>query len=116
VSCNILESIQQLHNLVWEYGAQTFAMTIPQLGAEAFSPHVATKRTDVNRGIRRLAEESLGRATFVDIDEAVPHAPLDEPAVERHRLWESDGLHMSPQGYNRIADAIFRAASNLPKS
>jgi len=41
----------------------------------------------------------------LDLDVAFPYSSL--PAEERKRVWEDDGLHPSPAGYDAIANSIY---------
>jgi len=101
---SILTNIHALHQVAWDAGAQTLALTIPGMAVESSLRGVTLAREQVNAGIRRLVAESQGKALLVEVDKAVPHLELS--SADRDELWERDGLHMKPAGYDRIADIV----------
>lgn len=100
----IVQGLHQWHQIAWDRGAKTLALTVPGLAVERTMRQVTQGRHIVNEGIRQMVSSYTDNAFLVEIDAAVPHLELDEN--ERYQLWESDGLHMTPEGYDRIADAV----------
>eukprot|EP00802_Teleaulax_amphioxeia_P004644 Tamp_04648.p1 GENE.Tamp_04648~~Tamp_04648.p1 ORF type:complete len:558 (+),score=66.67 Tamp_04648:730-2403(+) len=80
-------------------GCKAFLLTIPELSCEADVRQVGRLRTQVNRLL--LAEESL---RTIDVAALLPyhHAAI----ADRDRIFEPDGLHLRPAGYDVIASAV----------
>ena len=80
-------------------GCKAFILTIPELSCEADVRQVGRLRTQVNRLL--LAEESL---RTIDVAALLPyhHAAI----ADRDRIFEPDGLHLRPAGYDVIASAV----------
>ena len=81
--------------------------------AELADPSLGVLRREVNARIRSNAE-ALG-LEVVDVDAAVPHVRCDGRGtvsrmhgdkVDASELWQGDGLHMQPAGYDRVADVV----------
>ncbi len=99
-----LADLAALHDAAHEAGVPcTLALSVPQPAFERAYAHVAQGRAALAQGLRALG----GRARFVDAAAALPH--LSAPDAEREARWEPDGLHLTPAGYDQLADAVFAA-------
>ena len=103
----LLPHLLGLHNRAKQTaGCRTVALAIPQFvhelkpGNEAFRD----KKAKVNEALKKYAEDSGSTTIFVDLWNELPFGvlPLDEIA----KYWV-DGLHMTPRGYDKMAEVIF---------
>ena len=94
-TADIVSNLRQLHKVCHSAGCKTVAVTIPQSWAEHADNSWATKRRQVNRQLQDFALGLPGRCLFVEMD-------LEVPYQEGGQDWESDGLHMSREGYHRF--------------
>jgi hypothetical protein len=75
----------------------------------ALAAATAAGRGALNGMLSALARDDSGgrtRTSFVDAAAALPHLSGASQA-ERDARWEPDGLHLSPSGYDELADAVF---------
>jgi lysophospholipase L1-like esterase len=96
-------SVAGLHQTVWEAGLMTVIMSIPPVRL-AGSTNLALfeeYRRELNTRLQQLAASNPHRAVFVDVSPAVP---LSDAA-----LWSSDGVHLTPQGYEAIGEFVAEA-------
>ena len=75
---------------------------MPQPAYETSVEAAAKLRAAVNKGVREEGGALTG-VTVLDLDPVLPHMAL--PESERGRMWD-DGLHLTPHGYDRLAEAI----------
>ena len=102
---DVVEDVKTLHKRALASGARTLALTVPQPAFESVRPQIALGRGEINDGLRMFAEASVN-VSLVDLELALPH--LNASEAERQRLWD-DGLHLTPAGYDQLADAVYDA-------
>ena len=95
----ILSSLKQLHDLCHTPSCKTVAVTIPQSWAEQADKSWAAKRREVNSQLRDYAESLPDKCLFVAMD-------LEVPYWADCKNWETDGLHMSKEGYLRFGKIL----------
>lgn len=78
------------------------AMSIPESHAAVKVSWLRKARQEANEAIRVWAEAAGSNVHFADVAKLVP---FDEAAVRRG-LWEPDGLHMSPDGYEAFGKGL----------
>ena len=94
----VIEQLRQMYGRAREAGVPVVAGSIVPYNTA--TPEQNARMREINEWIRATAAADPG-ITFVDTRAAV--AAADDP----DRLFESpDGLHPSPTGYRRMADAI----------
>lgn len=103
---DLLPHILALHNRAKETGSRTLALAIPQYinelkpGNEGYR----SEKAKVNIGLKTYCEQSESTSVFVDLWNDLPFGSL--PDEERVLYWV-DGLHMTPRGYDKMAQVIF---------
>ena len=102
---DVVDDVTTLHKRALASGARTLALTVPQPAFESIRPQMALGRGEINGGLRRFAEATQN-VSLLDLDIALPH--LNASEAERQRLWD-DGLHLTPAGYDQLADAVYDA-------
>ena len=98
----ILASLSQMHDRAKETGARTLVLAIPQYTQEHSLNTEETAK--VNAGLREYCEKSHSQSAFVDLHVKLPLATLSNE--EKQKYW-SNGLHMTPLGYDRMAEVVF---------
>jgi len=71
--------------------------TVPDSAAR--DPSLCKNRTLLNAKIRQWVEE-IPQLTLVDVEHELPYS-------DKNGLWD-DGLHFTPEGYDRVADLVFQ--------
>ncbi|EDO48313.1 predicted protein [Nematostella vectensis] len=104
--------IKYLHELFLKHNknTKTVALTLPETGYELSVTWVREKRKNVNEMLKAYSDESAGRVVICDFAEEFPRERLCEE--ELNKFWD-DGLHLTPQGYDRMAEIIFDALRPL---
>ena len=105
-SDELLPHLLKLHDRAKETGAKTLALAIPQFRYE-LSPKNETYKNEkakVNEGLKQYCEKSASTTFFVDLWSDLPFGTLPE---EEKDLYWVDALHMTPQGYDKMARIIF---------
>lgn len=105
----IFNAIVQLHKVSHRAGAKTVAMTIPALQCEKSGATsgrfglstIMEVRLKVNERIRKLAANSAGKVVLADLDKQM--------LLPRNQLLCSDGIHLTPSAYDRMAAIIYYA-------
>jgi hypothetical protein len=96
---DIFKNIGKLANVAKDLGCETFVMTIPELREEKNHRNMEQIRIRANHLL--MQSESLNS---IDLSNVVPYHRLSR--TDRDRMWEPDGLHLRPAGYNAIARAV----------
>ena len=104
---DIFKNIDKLANVAKDHGCETFVMTIPELREEKNHRNMEQIRIRANR----LLMQS-GSLNTIDLSSVVPYHRLSR--ADRDRLWEPDGLHLRPAGYNAIARAVASRLHGAP--
>lgn len=78
------------------------AVTLPQMAAEIQFPRITRSRTTVNEWMRSFA--AANGLILVDFDSRIPGCCSGN---QTRRLWSSDGLHMTPEGYDALGRLIY---------
>ena len=102
----LLPHLLALHDSAKETGAQTMALALPQYINELKPGNEGYRgeKAKVNDGLKAYCEQSSSKTVWVDLWNGLPFGAL--PAEERVLYWV-DGLHMTPRGYDKMAQLIF---------
>jgi len=110
---DVIQSLFNIHKLIWKKGIPTIAMTIPE-------SHVTTKpgiyqyrrhdfnsmiETEVLKQLQLNENDNENFCHFLDISSLVPYHNDDDHDDDKP-LWENDGLHMTHQGYNQFGTLL----------
>ena len=99
---DILSNVAALHQVAFEHGARTVAMTIPESKAATMVDWLCAARLEANQAIAAWAKtQPSSRTLLVDAANLVPYSESGPPF-----LWERDGLHMSAAGYEAFGRAL----------
>jgi len=102
---DVVDDVATLLKRAVASGARALSLTVPQPAFESNRPQMALGRGEINDGLRRFAE-ATANISLVNLELALPH--LNASETERQRLWD-DGLHLTPSGYDRLADTVYEA-------
>ncbi|CAF0800671.1 unnamed protein product, partial [Didymodactylos carnosus] len=105
----IMDGLRQMYDMVYRHGANLVIMTVTESGLVKTNDPRDEKRHRLNTLIKTYAWENHfagGKRTFcVDLDKLIPwHRP---DMVEKKLLWD-DHMHLTPKGYDRVAELIFQ--------
>lgn len=102
----ITKDIEKLHEIAYSYGAHTVLLTVPENSIEEWPEYhpLLKMREKINDSLRDFAYGSNGRTVLCDLAKKVPRHSLT-PVMEKV-IWD-DHLHMTPQGYTKMAQAVF---------
>jgi hypothetical protein len=111
----IFNNIVKLAAVANGHGCKTFVMTIPELLYERHDANMAHIRAHANH----LLMQSEWFFNTIDLSPVVPYHRLHD--AERDRIWEPDGLHLRPLGYDNIGKAVaarlhFAKLDAMPKN
>lgn len=98
----IVQNLKRLHNACHATGAKTVAMSIPESHAAVKVDWLKAARKEANAAIREWATGAGSQVHFVDSSSLVP---FRQEAVMAG-LWEPDGLHFSPKGYEAFGRGL----------
>jgi lysophospholipase L1-like esterase len=90
-----IANLQQLKRVCLQYVPYAATMTIPEMSAEQRHVFLKKKRDQINAAL-------LNDPPCIDIAKHLPLAAAD--ACTREVLWQMDGLHLNPAGYDRIGE------------
>mmetsp|Transcript_33273 Transcript_33273/g.73068 ORF Transcript_33273/g.73068 Transcript_33273/m.73068 type:complete len:209 (-) Transcript_33273:428-1054(-) len=94
---DIFASLRTLHEACHEAGAFTVALSIPQSMASVLGPsQVNSRRVAVNSLLEKYSFDNPQRCMYIAMDKDVPWS-------EESKNYESDGLHLSAEGYESFA-------------
>ncbi|EDO38266.1 predicted protein [Nematostella vectensis] len=109
----LYKGIVQLHELSLKHGAKTLLLTMPEsdffykdlaaTGTSYVKEEGEKGRVTVNEMLREFARKCEG-VYLCDIEKAIPQRSLNEEKLD---LYWDDGLHFTPEGYNKMAEVIF---------
>ncbi|XP_031561161.1 uncharacterized protein LOC116297137 [Actinia tenebrosa] len=115
----LFKEIVSLHDIAHEHGAKTLLLTIPEsdyifkdMGANGTSyikEDGEKGRILINGMLRDFAKEN-DDVTLCDLDQEHRHTNLKEE--EKVKYWD-DGLHYTPEGYDRMGEIIFEKIKHL---
>lgn len=86
-SIDIITNILSIHQIAINEGCKTIALTIPPMRIESVIPEIKEKRQNINDSLKSYSE-------------------IETIDISNNNLWDSDGLHFSPEGYDEIANKI----------
>ena len=112
----ITKDIEKLHTISHNYNAHTMLLTIPENAIEAWPGYkiLMTMRTKINNALRQYANQNRNKVALCDIAKKLPRHSL---SPQQEALFWDDHLHMTPQGYNRMAEEVFKCLKPyLPNS
>lgn len=115
----VFDAIQELHLTSLASGAKTMLLTIPETdyiyenmgkdGTSYVKQQGEEGRLLINEMLRQFAEKTTG-VTLCDFDKEHPHTSLSKE--DKVKYWD-DGLHFTPEGYDRMGEIIFEHMKNL---
>lgn len=100
----LFERLKSLHEMILKECPLSVAITIPESGFDERYPALREKRSKVNQLLKGYVQANGDRMILCDLSVKLPHNSLSEE--DRIRFWH-DGLHFSPDGYDRMAEVIF---------
>ena len=82
---------------------------------ESADPSITTLRLKINDEIKKGSSKLINKNmyNYIDISNDLPN--LDAIEGIRKYLWQDDGLHLNPEGYDLIAKAVYRFLQELQK-
>ena len=92
-----IANLQQLKRVALQRVGFVATMTVPEMSAEQRHASLKKKRDEINSAL-------LAEPPCFDIAAHLPLACAD--ASTRQLLWQSDGLHLNPAGYDRIGELL----------
>ena len=103
----IAKDIEKLHTIAHNYGAHTMLLTIPENAIEEWPGYriLKTMRTKINNALKQYANQNRNKVALCDIAQKLPRHSL---SPQQEALFWDDHLHMTPRGYNRMADEVFK--------
>lgn len=112
---NFICDLFKIHNIAHEAGCKTIALTIPQMKFESADPSITKLRLQINKAIKTGPVNLANKEMYKWIDIASELPLLDAPNGIREYLWQDDGLHLNPAGYDLIAKTVYRFLQELQK-
>jgi len=85
-------------------GIETFAVTVPENHQERNLPWLTGVRETINNLIKEYCEQN--GITVIDLCTKLPQLSL---SPEDKDLYWDDGLHFTPEGYNKFADIVYES-------
>jgi lysophospholipase L1-like esterase len=92
-----IANLKQLKRVCLQYVPFVATMTIPEMSAEQRQTSLKKKREQINAAL-------LDDPPCIDVAQHLPLASAD--ARTREVLWQTDGLHLNPAGYDRIGEVV----------
>jgi len=88
-----IPDIIQLHKIAHKFGCKTIALTIPKIRFENVDPTLTITRNKINNILKNYSDNNLYKV--IDIENLLTND-----------LYDNDGVHFTPQGYDKIAEII----------
>ncbi|XP_065053254.1 uncharacterized protein LOC135682333 [Rhopilema esculentum] len=103
----ITKDIEKLHNIAHSYGARSMLLTVPENAIEVWPEYriLMTMRTKINNALRQFANQNRDKILFCDLAKRLPRHSL---TPQQEALFWDDHLHMTPRGYDRMAEEVFK--------
>ena len=108
----LFENIKTLHEMAHENGVKTCALTIPNASFDvlpSFAEYVNYKE-EVNEKIKEFAAKNSDMICLCDLSSKLPMFGVSDEHLSKY--WDDD-LHFTPQGYDRMAELIFKAIKDF---
>ena len=108
---DMIENIEMLVKMVLVSNGSPKVILLgpPATGAELKDEDYKIIRQEVNEQLAKIAAESKGRVFFIDTSPALPNPGVHpEPETEESLLWDSDMLHLSPKGSEKLGTYLYR--------
>lgn len=94
----ITENLEKLHKAAWELGvSKTLAIGIPPSGYQSVNEEARALADQVTNGLKAFCEVNADKATFMPFPFAFERGGTN---------WDSDTLHFSPSGYQRLGESL----------
>mmetsp|Transcript_40344 Transcript_40344/g.53116 ORF Transcript_40344/g.53116 Transcript_40344/m.53116 type:complete len:162 (+) Transcript_40344:50-535(+) len=100
---DVVNNLKRLHETAYSYNCRTVALTIPESFAEGRWKTAKEIRERINEEMREFADQSDGKTLLVDLATQLPY--FDLLPEDRNQYWD-DGLHLTKNGYSRMACII----------
>eukprot|EP00298_Acanthocystis_sp_HF-20_P012586 c19962_g1_i1.p1 GENE.c19962_g1_i1~~c19962_g1_i1.p1 ORF type:complete len:215 (+),score=84.00 c19962_g1_i1:50-694(+) len=99
---HIAEVLKKMHTKILEdYNSNhSIAVTIPPMSAEKSYPNIKKARDEINNRLTKFVEEKKPKMSLLD---------LSTETTDKPTLWNSDGIHMSPDGYDFFGELVFES-------
>ncbi|CAF1442311.1 unnamed protein product [Didymodactylos carnosus] len=104
---DVLGGLQAMYNNCLKTGAKVLAMTLPETEISLNSP-LDKSRQELNKLLRQtyLLSSNMNKVILLDVEKQLPYHSMTKQ--EQERIWD-DGLHLKPEGYDRLGEMIFNA-------
>lgn len=103
----VVHDIIMAHQTAHKHGFNTIVVTIPEIDCEQSNKpqceRIHKERLYVNQRLRHYARETSA-TVLSDLAGLLPRSSL---ATEKRMFYWEAGLHMKPQGYDRMAEIIY---------
>ena len=102
-----INDLFHLHKIVHDSGCKSIALTIPQVKFESADKRITLHRNNINNMIIKCNSDLINKNlyTYIDISKKLPL--LEASYDVRKSLWDNDGIHLNPNGYDLIANLIY---------
>ena len=95
----IISSIIDLHKSCHSTGiSKTLLITIPQCKNQ--TTQLVKIRDEINTKLIQFHQENQNKVLLFDMNKEIPYS-------DNNKIWSQDGLHLSPLGYEKMANCIF---------
>ena len=107
-ACEIMQNVVALSRAASASFCKPFVMTVPELAVEKDFHSIAATRSDLNRLLLQADGASLSNGQTLSTIDLAPLLPMQN-TKRAQAVWEPDGLHLRPAGYDIIADTVAKA-------
>jgi lysophospholipase L1-like esterase len=94
----IYDALVRVSNIPLIQGAKVLLFTVPEVAAKF--ANLDARRDELNRFIK---EDNRENVFVFDLHAKLPYHSM--PQNERKEIWD-DGLHLTPQGYERMGELV----------
>ncbi|KAG9243385.1 putative GDSL-like lipase/acylhydrolase [Calycina marina] len=103
----IFDALVDISNIPLEHGAKVLMLTVPE--CQHRSEGLERRRTELNDLIMNDGRRNVYK---LDLHAAIPYHAMDKE--EREKIWD-DGLHLTPEGYERMGKVVAERLVELIK-
>ena len=102
----IYQNILKLHEMCHSQRIITGVVTLPDIKFETdpFYTLYANQRKRINENLRKFAEKNKQKTIFIDLASHIPYVTGNE---EFRKMYWSDAVHFSEEGYDKMASLIY---------
>eukprot|EP01111_Echinosteliopsis_oligospora_P012846 TRINITY_DN4459_c0_g1_i1.p1 TRINITY_DN4459_c0_g1~~TRINITY_DN4459_c0_g1_i1.p1 ORF type:complete len:207 (-),score=34.08 TRINITY_DN4459_c0_g1_i1:132-752(-) len=104
-------NLKLMHDLCRDHGIISLAVTVPQHGQESAYSWITTIRSQINHFIGKYCKQN--NISVIDFSTRIPYtSPNDGDGEIGTKIWD-DNLHLTPAGYDLLADLIYESLKPL---